>query len=139
MAFLVILPIAMLCAVLFDKKIEETIALSMFWAALLAYICGILGILIASKYIIAGAAVVSLVAGAYLAFKKKRLSNVLTVGLLEFLVLCGYYMAVMRGRLIEGQDALRVYERFPADFCLTDTINRYRNMVGLMMWKYVSM
>jgi hypothetical protein len=139
MAFLVVLPIAMLLAVIFDKKIEETIALSIFWASLLAYILGILGILIVSKYLIAGAAVVSLVAGGYLAFKKKRLSNVLTAGLLEFLVLCGYYLMVMRGRLIDGQDALRVYERYPSDFYFTDSISRYKNMVGLMMWKYVSM
>lgn len=139
MAFLVILPVAMLCAVAFDKKIEETIALSMFWASMMAYICGLFGILIVSKYLMAASAVICLGAAVYLGIKKRRLSNVLTAGLLEFLVLCGYYLMMMKGRLIEGQDALRVYERYPKDFCLTDSICWYKNMVGLMMWKYLSM
>ena len=139
MAFLVVLPIAMLCAIYFDKKIEETIALSMIWASLFAYFCGIFYKLHIASYTIAGVAVLSLVGCACLSYKKKNLHNLFTVGIIEYIALAGYYMLIMKDRRIIGQDGLQVYERYAADFYYVDDINRFNTQVGLMIWKYLSL
>ncbi len=139
MAFLVVLPIAMLFAAYKNKRIEETIALSMIWASLLTYICGIVYELWIAPYIVAGVAVISFTAALVLIAKKKSFSNILTLGLLEYLALSGYYLLVMKGRRIIGQDGLRVYERFATDYYNVGDINRYNNPIGLMMWKYLNL
>ena len=139
MAFLVVLPIAMLCAVYYDKRIEETLALPMIWASLLAYFCGIIYELWIAKYIIAGLAVVSLAGAVFIGYKKKNLRNLFTIGIAEFGVLAAYYMLIMRDRRIIGQDGLQIYERYVADFYYVDDINRFTAQIGLMMWKYLSL
>ncbi len=139
MAFLVVLPVAMLCSVAFDKRIEETIGLSMIWAALLTYICGIVYRLDIAPAIMVVAAVVCGVTAIVLSVKQKKTPEFLTLGFLEYLLLSAYYMLVMRNRYIDGQDGLRVYERYVSDFYHVGDISRYRNPVGLMMWKYLSL
>lgn len=139
MAFLAVIPIAMLIAVLFDKKIEETIALSMIWSALFTYICGLIYELWIAAYIIAGISALSFVGALVLIVKRKSYKNVVTFGLAQYGLLCGYYLLVFKGRFVTAQDSLRVYEKFTREFYYVGDICRYRNAVGLMAWKYLSL
>lgn len=129
----------MLVAARYDKKIEETIGLSMIWASLLTYVCGIVYELWIAPYLVAGIAVVSALFTIVLSVRKKKIPQIFTIGFLEYLVMGTYYMLVMRNRYIIGQDGLKVYERYVSDFYHVGDICNFKNPIGLMMWKYLSL
>lgn len=139
MAFLIVIPIAMLLAIVFDKKTEETIALSMIWASLLAYLCGIIYELWIATYLVAGIAVLSTVGTVVYGIRKKKIANLITPGLLQYLLLCGYYMLVFKGRFVNSQDSLVAYEKYPREFYYVNDICRFKEPVGVMVWKYLSL
>jgi hypothetical protein len=109
MAFLVVIPIAMLWAIIFDKKIEETLALSMIWATLLTYLCGIVYELWIASYLIAGISVISLGAAVYLSLKRTKdyFYKVLIISGLVYLVhikTTGIILALICVMIIAGME-----------------------------------
>lgn len=138
MAFLVCLPMAGAIATFFDKKIEEGIPVAMFIATFVTYLCGILGILTVSPYVVGAMALAGLGVSVWGIIKKGAFRNFLTFGGIMYVILGAYYAFAARGRMVGEQDDLQVYAKYVSDFYHAGKIYRFDYIPGMMMWEYLS-
>ncbi len=138
MAFLVCLPIAGAIATFFDKKIEEGIPVAMFIATFVTYLCGLLGILTVSPFVVGAMAVASFGYCIWGIVREHSVRRFFTYGGIFFVILGVYYAFVSRGRMVAEQDDLQVYAKYVADFYHVGKVFRFDYIPGMMMWEYLS-
>lgn len=146
MAIVLVIPIAMLFSAFFEKKVENTISIGICISIIIMFYAGFFATFTAGVFLIILLSIICLILSLYVLTKKKRWMQVLTPGMIFFVLFMAYSMISCVGREYANQDEYAAWAvgckfMYLFDHYAVEGMPRYacfEHMPGTRLWDLLS-